>query len=214
MASLALVNSTLPFHLMYAGGLTVAELSNLKADCNKWGIVFEDYTFATNLLRRLNDKTKLTSEEALKRKGRMHLKSLDIQYYRSDNAGTLLKFYAYLKEKEWDRILYIDLDMKFREVPDFYLQLLSESSTSIFLADKQRHGQKTDTFWGLQCHTIFLKPNRTLFYEFFDRTEKTLYIPYTNGEQDVLEYVYSWYNFHPRDRVLFRKLRNTINHYR
>merc|ERR1711879_334760 len=83
-----------------------------------------------------------------------------------------------------------DLDVCFRENPDLRLAQLSPSV--LLKASPERYSRR---YWGINSHLMVLKPSRDLFWALLSRAKRGEYIPYTNGEQDVLESVFPTHLF-------------------
>ena len=121
---------------------------------------------------------------------RWNSKSLEIQM-RQDYACTSLKFMAW-NFTQYDRILVSDTDVCFYD-HDIY-NWMDRHRKWKFIAEKEtaRRG-----FVGIQSHLMYIKPNEDIFDILVELGKFRSFLPYTNGDQDIIESIYAAKNFPP-----------------
>lgn len=103
---------------------------------------------------------------------------------RKDGWATYFKFYAW-RASWYDRVLLADLDICFKENPD--PKLLDIPSEVTFMASAERADRR---YWGINSRLMVLRPSVGVFRALTSRAASGEYVPYTNTEQDVLEFMF------------------------
>jgi hypothetical protein len=117
---------------------------------------------------------------------------LAVPQHRTDGWNTYYKFFLWRLDAFFDVVLFLDADALFMEDPSalfsgFY------AINAAFLVSEEPHGGYDSSCTGgcsgpgFNSHMMMLRPNRTVFEELLRKAHARDYIPFTNGEQDVLE---------------------------
>jgi len=178
--------SRLPFHLITAGVEDPQRLQLLE----KFGYVIENRTKDIDRMRNTY-RPVYTGEEA-RNEGRWWALDNDVQN-RSDGWTTYFKFFAF-NATLFDHVMVSDLDVCFTETPDNVLANIPLGET--FMASPERATRKYD---GINSHLMIVKPSTETFNAILERAKSGEYIPYTNGDQDVLEFMYPPHLFAKQD---------------
>lgn len=105
---------------------------------------------------------------------------------RLDGACTSLKFFAW-DSVGYDGVLLSDTDVAFFEDPLPWMEArLAENE--YFHASREVTFRNYD---GLNTHLVWLRPDRQIFKMLVDAGRLGNFIPYTNGEQDVIEALFT-----------------------
>eukprot|EP00172_Hildenbrandia_rubra_P004405 Plantae.Rhodophyta-Hildenbrandia_rubra.ctg8835.p1 GENE.Plantae.Rhodophyta-Hildenbrandia_rubra.ctg8835~~Plantae.Rhodophyta-Hildenbrandia_rubra.ctg8835.p1 ORF type:complete len:304 (-),score=26.75 Plantae.Rhodophyta-Hildenbrandia_rubra.ctg8835:433-1344(-) len=170
-------NSTLNFHLIYGGGFNDSELQTLSS----LGIIINNVTemvpYFKSLYKPIYGVEEAVDHQRMFRVGKVH--------DRRDGWATYFKFLAWTMV-QYERVLYVDADVVFHENPDrIFKEKELENVTFQAFPEKNSRGYK-----GLNTHFMLISPSMTMFQTIVKRAREGLYLPYTNTEQDVLEWLY------------------------
>lgn len=180
-------SSTMPFHLMHAG------LNNFEANLlKKFGWILHDVSHEVDFAKWLY-RPVYTEEEAhrLKRPwlDRSEPSRVGIDHpvkAMPDGWATYFKYFAW--RAPYEKVLLLDLDVCFTDASRPLEERIMAMPDKEFLASKDL----TREYYGLDSHMVLLKPSNDTFASLIRRSKEGAYIPYTNGDQDVLEF-----EFHP-----------------
>lgn len=179
-------SSKMPFHLMYTG-LNKFEITLLK----KFGWTLHDVSNEISFAKWLY-RPVYTAEEARRLKRPWLDRSTDdvgidrpVQS-RADGWATYFKYFAW--RAPYEKVLLLDLDVCFTDASRPLEERIASMPDKEFLASKDL----TREYYGLDSHMVLLKPSNATFASLIHRSREGAYVPYTNGDQDVLEF-----EFHP-----------------
>lgn len=94
------------------------------------------------------------------------------------NAWQLLQF---------DGVLLSDTDVVFRADPAPWMQARLEED-EYFHAEREK-GKRN--YMGVNSHIVWLRPNRYVHRMLVDAAQRGNYVPFTNGEQDIIESLFT-----------------------
>eukprot|EP00747_Dinoflagellata_sp_TGD_P170147 gnl/TRDRNA2_/TRDRNA2_200984_c0_seq1.p1 gnl/TRDRNA2_/TRDRNA2_200984_c0~~gnl/TRDRNA2_/TRDRNA2_200984_c0_seq1.p1 ORF type:complete len:334 (-),score=33.58 gnl/TRDRNA2_/TRDRNA2_200984_c0_seq1:57-1058(-) len=179
------VGSLLPFRLI------AVNLHPTYADLlSRLGWVVEEHS---HRVKHIKDIYKpVYSRQEAEEQGRWWVFDTAVQR-RRDGWATYFKFYGWRKAR-YDRILMVDLDICFLDNPDPVLAALS--AEEIFKASPSREGRR---YWGLNTGVMVFSPSLGVFRSLVSRAASGDYVPYTNTEQDVLEFEFPPHLFATED---------------
>mmetsp|Transcript_17075 Transcript_17075/g.50899 ORF Transcript_17075/g.50899 Transcript_17075/m.50899 type:complete len:411 (-) Transcript_17075:21-1253(-) len=123
-------------------------------------------------------------EETARQLGRMWVDGNSDGTGRRDGWTTLFKFFAW-NETGYDRVFVVDMDVVFIGDPGQQLQKLARSPAGLHVEGQQAKRK----YVGITVHAMLLRPSQRVFAELVQKSVAGDYVPYTNGEQDILE----WY---------------------
>ena len=103
---------------------------------------------------------------------------------RTDGAATYYKLVAWTMTC-YSRVLMVDADVTFRSNPDTYIA----NPKAPYFAAVPKVADRAYT--GFNSHVMCLTPDRNLFRQLLAKAVSGQYFAYTNGEQDVLETVFT-----------------------
>lgn len=107
-----------------------------------------------------------------------------VQVKRRDGALTAVKLHTWT-QIDYDMILHTDLDVRFFESPLPALEL-AHAQKLVFQAAHAETGSRI-AYRGFNSHMLLLKPSLELHALLSANAAQGHFIPYTRGEQDVLE---------------------------
>lgn len=118
-----------------------------------------------------------------------HWPGAGIVQRRPDHACTSLKLLAW-NLTQYRSVLLSDLDVCLLEDPAPWMRAHADE---YFVASQEPFGRWPNSrkFLGLNSHLCFLQPSTLLFRLLRDKGQTRSYIPYTNGEQDIIETVFA-----------------------
>ena len=117
-----------------------------------------------------------------------HTKNAAVQR-RTDFRCTSLKLLAW-NMTDYARVLIVDADVCMLSDP---VPWMVRHRSEYFVAAHEPFGRWPNKrpYLGLNTHMVFLEPSRLLFRLLVDKGRTRSYVPYTNGEQDVVETVFA-----------------------
>ena len=111
--------------------------------------------------------------------------------HRLDGACTGLKLLAW-NMTAYDHILVSDTDVCFKELPLRWMRT-QWARGEYFVAEREPYLQwpSLRPYAGLNSHLMLIQPDAQVFRLLVDMGRFRSFVPYTNGEQDVIETVFS-----------------------
>jgi len=107
---------------------------------------------------------------------------------RSDNECTSLKLLAW-NLTEYSRLMVSDTDVCMRQDPLPWMR--RHWSEYFVMGQEGRFGNMQRGYVGLNSHLFFLQPSTLLFRVLTDMATSGSFVPFTNGDQDVIETVFA-----------------------
>lgn len=171
--------TNMPFHLMYAG-LSEDEVLQLQ----QFGWITHDMSHEVEFAQWLH-RPVYTEEEAIalnrswpdSKEGGVKSKVQD----RTDGWATYFKYFAW--RAPFEKVLLVDLDVCFTDASMPLEDRIAKLPNKDFLATRDIRRD-----WaGLDTHMVLLKPSNVTFAHLIRRSKEGDYVPFTNGDEDVLE---------------------------
>lgn len=170
-------DTTLPFHLIYGGGFNGSTLTSLRS----LGYIIDDYSNMTSFFRQIHHPL-FRAQEAFKQQ---RLFKPAVALNRHDVWATYFKFLIWTMI-QYEKVLFIDADVVLYENPE---RLFSEKN--LRKLKFQAHSEtRRRRYEGVNTHLMYVEPSLDTFKTIVDRADRGLYLPYTNTEQDVLEWFF------------------------
>lgn len=132
---------------------------------------------------------------------------------RQDFLSTSVKFLAW-NLTQYDALMICDTDVVFRQDPWSYVHRLLRKN-EYFSASNEDINRG---YRGLNSHMMFIRPNSQVFRIVRDSATSGNFFPYTNGDQDVIESIFSPRDFarlpdHLHTHIAFCACDHIILHY-
>ena len=174
-------NSTLPFHLIYGGGLTDLELDSLR----NLGYIINDFSNMSNFFQNIYHPVYSVYQAYQEKRLYLDPTIKGAVQGRKDGWATYFKYLTWTFT-QYERVIFIDTDVIFHENPDqiFGVEELKGLEFQAFAETAKRN------YVGLNTHLMYVKPDLETFRMILDTADRGQWIPYTNTEQDVLEWIY------------------------